>query len=142
MAHFSFLAARTQLCFMKYILYASSFFLFLVASAFRSEPGLDDVIKALQKGSASELSKYIDDNIEITLPDKSDNYSRTQAVMILQDFFNNNGVITFEVIHSGDNAGAQYVIGNLQTKKGTYRTTIYIKQKADKQVLQEIRFEK
>ena len=46
------------------------------------------------------------------------------------------------MIHTGNNAGSQYCIGTLQTKNGTFRTTIYMKQKGDKQVLQELKFEK
>jgi len=44
-------------------------------------------------------------------------------------------------MHKGDKGGAQFCIGTLNTKTGNYRTTIFMKQKGDKQVLQEIRFE-
>jgi hypothetical protein len=103
---------------------------------------INEVVNGLKTGNASQVSKYFDNTIDITLADKSNSYSKSQAELVLKDFFNTNGVVDFEVIHTGDNAGSQYLIGSLQTKKGTYRTTIYIKQKADKQVLQELRFEK
>ncbi|HEU4633134.1 MAG TPA: DUF4783 domain-containing protein, partial [Flavisolibacter sp.] len=61
--------------------------LFFTVSAFTNLSGLEDVIGAMRKGNATELAKYVDDNIEISLPDKSDSYSKAQAVMILQDFF-------------------------------------------------------
>ena len=127
---------------MKSFFTIASLFMVTLLSSFKINAGIDDVVAAMKTGNASQLAKFFDNNIEIAMPDKSNTYSKSQGELVLKDFFNNNGVITFEVIHSGDNAGAQYVIGNLQTKKGTYRTTIYIKQKADKQVLQEIRFEK
>ncbi len=53
-----------------------------------------------------------------------------------------NGVQRFDVIHKGENAGSQYCIGTLVTRAGPYRTTIYMKQRGDKQVIQEIRLEK
>ena len=59
----------------------------------------------------------------------------------LKDFFASNPVKSFDIIHKGENAGSQYCIGTLQTKNGTYRTTIFMKQKGDLQVLQELRFE-
>lgn len=62
--------------------------------------------------------------------------------MVLQNFFTTNAVKDFEILHRSDNAGAQYCIGNLKTTNGDYRTTIYMKQKGDKIVLQELRFEK
>lgn len=115
--------------------------LFIALTAFKTAPGLDDVINALRTGNANELAKYVDDNIEISLPAKSDSYSRSQAVMILQDFFSNIGVKNFEVKHKGDNGGSQFCIGTLQTKSGNYRTTFFMTAKNGKQLVKEIRFQ-
>jgi hypothetical protein len=103
--------------------------------------GLDEVIGALRTGNATELAKYVDDNIEISLPDKTDTYSRAQAIMVLQDFFANNGVRSFEIKHRGDNGGSQYCIGTLQTKAGAYRTTILMKTKNGRQLVKQIQFQ-
>jgi hypothetical protein len=51
-------------------------------------------------------------------------------------------VTNFEVIHQSESAGSQYCIGNLTTSNGVYRTTIYMKQKGEKELVQELRFEK
>ena len=103
---------------------------------------VDDVISAIKNGSASQLSKFFDNTIQITLPDKTNAYSKSQGELVLKDFFENNVVKNFEIVHKGENAGVQYIIGILDTKNGEYRTTMYMKQKGDKQFLQEIRFEK
>ncbi len=113
----------------------------ILLSSFTSS-SVQDVINALKTGNAALVSKYFDNTIDITLSDKSNSYSRSQAELVLKDFFNTNEVKNFNVIHTGDNAGSQYCIGTLQTKNGTFRTTIYMKQKGDKQVLQELKFEK
>lgn len=115
--------------------------LFIVLASFKTAPGLDDVINALRSGNASELAKYVDDNIEISLPGKSDSYSRSQAILILQDFFTNNGVKTFEVKYKGDNGGSQFCIGTLVTKGGSYRTTFFLTEKNGRQLVKEIRFQ-
>jgi hypothetical protein len=115
-------------------------FLFLL-SAFTPLRGIDEVVNALRKGNAAEISKYIDDNVEISLPGKSDNYSKAQAVMILKDFFSNNGVNGFEVKHKGENNGNQYCIGTLVTQSGNYRTTVYMKTKNGRQLVRELRFQ-
>lgn len=117
------------------------FLLIFILSSFNLS-SITDVVNGLRAGNASQVSKYFDNTIDITLFDKSNSYSKSQAELVLKDFFSTSGVVNFEVIHTGDNAGSKYLIGSLQTKKGVYRTTIYIKQKADKQVLQELRFEK
>ena len=139
MAHFSFPAG--QITAMKRLLLFSSLALIFLISAFKPISGLDDVINALKNGNAQELSKYIDDNIEISLPDKSDSYSRAQAVMVLKDFFTNNGVTGFEIQFKGENGGSQFCVGKLITKSGNYRTTVFMKTKDGKQLVKEIRFQ-
>lgn len=128
---------------MKKLLLFTCSALLILASGFRpaSRSGLDDVISAMRSGNATELVKYIDDNVEISVPDKSDRYSRSQAVVVLQDFFNSNGVKNFEVKHKGDNGGSQFCIGTLQTRAGAYRTTIYMTTRNGKQLVKEIKFQ-
>lgn len=96
---------------------------------------------SIESGNSTRLSAYFDTNVEITLPDKSNNYSKVQAELVLKDFFKLHQVKHFEVVHTGDNIGAQYCIGNLYTRKGTFKTTLYIKQIGQKSILQEIRFD-
>lgn len=141
MAHFSFIQAATKPFCMKYIFTLTCAALLFTISSFKPITGLDDVINSLRTGNATELAKYVDDNIEISLPDKSDSYSRAQAVMILQDFFTNNGVKGFTVLHQGDNGGSQFCVGTLQTRSGNYRTTVFMKTKNGKQLVKEIRFQ-
>ena len=101
-----------------------------------------EVVKAIKTGNSAEVSKYFDNTVEITLPEKSNSYSKSQAELVLHDFFATNGVKDFEVLHKSDDPGSQYCIGNLQTNNGTFRTTIFMKQKGDKELVQELRFEK
>ena len=110
-------------------------------SVFKPISGIDDVIGALRTGNASAVGKYIDENVELTVPDKTDNYSKAQAIMILKDFFANNSVLGFEAKHKGDNNGSQFCIGTLRTKSGDYRTTLFMKTKNGKQSIKEIKFE-
>ena len=103
---------------------------------------VDEVVTAIRSGDAGVISKYFDNTVEITLPEKSNSYSKSQAEVVLHDFFANNRVKDFEVLHKSDNPGSQYCIGNLQTSNGTFRTTIFVKQKGDRGLVQELRFEK
>lgn len=113
----------------------------LLLTAFTSFSSLDDVVNALKTGNPDQIIKYFDNTVEITMPDKSNTYSRSQAELVLRDFFNTNTVKSFDVQHKGENNGSQYCIGNLVTKGGTFRTTVFMKQKGDRLVLQELRFE-
>ena len=95
----------------------------------------------MRSGNANQLSKYFDSRVDISLPGKSDNYSKSQAEMILKDFFNNNEVKSFQVKHKGEQNGSQFCIGLLQTSTGNYRTKFFMKQKGDQQVVQELGFD-
>ncbi len=122
----------------KFLKYGLVLFLFFLSSFV----SVDEVVSAIKNGNASQLSKYFDNTVEITVTDKSNTYSKSQAELVLKDFFNNNIVKNFDIVHKGDNTGAQFIIGTLNTKNGEYRTTIYMKKNGDRQLLQELRFEK
>ncbi|MBC7848592.1 MAG: DUF4783 domain-containing protein, partial [Chitinophagaceae bacterium] len=103
---------------------------------------IEEVVGAMKNGNATQLAKYFDERIDISLPGKNDNYSKSQGELILKDFFNNNEVRDFQIKHKGENNGSQFCFGVLQTKNGNYRTKLYMKQKGDRQVLQEVGFQR
>ena len=115
--------------------------LLVITSSFISQSS-DDVVKAIKAGDASQVAKYFDNTVEITLPEKSNSYSKSQSTLVFQNFFASNTVKDFEILHQSDNSGSQYCIGNLKTANGTFRTTIFMKQKGSTEVVQELRFEK
>lgn len=100
------------------------------------------VITAMKSGDSAQVAQYFDSTVEITLPEKSNSYSKSQAELVLRDFFKNNPVKKFDVIHKSENQESQYCIGNLTTGNGIFRTTIYMKQKGKNQLIQELRFQK
>jgi len=102
---------------------------------------IDDIAGAMRSGNVGQLSRYLDTRVDISLPEKSDTYSKSQAEMIIRDFFTTNVVQNFLVKHKGENGGSEFCVGVLQTRNGDYRTTLFIKQKGEKQLLQEIRFQ-
>jgi hypothetical protein len=113
----------------------------LLLSTFISQGSIEEVIGALRSGNSSELSRFFDDNVELTLPDKSDSYSKAQAQVIVKDFFSNNGVKGFELKHKGDSPTGHFCIGTLQTSSGNFRTNVFMKMKDNREVIKEIRFQ-
>ena len=114
---------------------------FVILSSFTASGGLDEIIAALKAGNSAQIAKYFDNTVEITLPNKSNSYSKSQGEMILKDFFSNAPVKSFDILHKGENSGSEYCIGTLVTANGSYRTTVFMKQKGERQMVQEIRFE-
>ncbi len=113
----------------------------LLLISFKPYFSIDDVATAMRSGNVNQLSAYLDNRVDITLPDKSDTYGKTQAEMVIRDFFSSNGVQNFQIKHKGENAGSEFCIGVLKTRNGDYKTVLFMKLKGDKQLLQELRFQ-
>ena len=113
----------------------------LLLLSFTNFFSIDDVAIAIRSGNISQLSGYLDNRVDITMPDRSDTYSKSQAEMIIRDFFSTYEVQSFKIKRKGENSGSEFCIGILQTRNGYFQTTVFMKQKGDKQLLQEIRFE-
>ena len=101
---------------------------------------IDDIVSAIKLGDVNKISRYFDATVEISLNERSHAYSKSQAEMILRDFFQ-KGVKTFQVVHRGNSNESEYCVGSLTTVAGKYRTTIFMRNKGDKKLIQEIRFE-
>ncbi len=102
----------------------------------------DQIAITLKAGNAKELAKHFDSNVEITILDKEDVYSKAQAELVVKDFFNKYPPTGFELIHQGaSDKSAKYGIGSLVTTKGTFRAYVYVKEKGSVFLIQELRFE-
>ena len=113
----------------------------LVLVSYRSFDNMDAVVSAIRQGNVTRLSSFFDSRVDISLPDKSDTYSRSQAEMVIGDFFNNNVVQNFKITQQGESGGTFFCAGLLLTRSGNFRTTLFFKQKGDRHYLQEIRFQ-
>lgn len=102
------------------------------------------VSNSIKKGEAKGLSAHFSSNVDLTILDKEDVYSKAQAEQILLAFFNKNKPVDFKILHKGvSKEGAKYAIGNLKTTNGlTYRTYFFIKTQMGTEIVHELRFEK
>lgn len=109
-----------------------------------SQTTVELVDKAIKAGSASELAKQFDKIVDITINNEQSTYSKSQAEMVLKNFFIAHAVSSFQAKHQGkpsDN-NSIFIIGDLNTKDNKrFRIYLYFKKKSGKFLLQEIRFE-
>jgi hypothetical protein len=102
----------------------------------------EDVVSSIKQGDVSTLSRYLDNTVEINISGKSNSYSKSQAEIILKDFFAKNQVKSFELIHQGEGGGgSRFGIGNMGTSAGAFRTSFFLQKKGGSMVLNELRFE-
>jgi hypothetical protein len=104
---------------------------------------IDDIAVAIKAGNSREIARYFSERVEMKVGDNEDLYSKTQAEMILKDFFDKNSPVNFTIKHKGSSQkGLSYVIGVLQTSSGSFRTLIRFKQSGNQLLIQELRFER
>lgn len=89
----------------------------------------DGIISAIKAGNSKELAKFFNSNIELIILDKEGVYSKSQAELILKDFFSKNVPTQdrFLKLHEGGKDASKYVIGTLITTKGRYRVYYLMK---------------
>lgn len=131
---------------MKSLIFAIS--VLLITIPFRINAGqandntIDQIVKAMRQGNASELSTYFNPMISLKIPGSDNSYSKVQATRIIKEFFDQKTVRTFTLIRSGEDRGALlYLIGTLETAKGNYRCCIILKQINQQQLVQELKIE-
>src|ERR1035437_2080561 len=78
-----------------------------------------EIISALNNGDASQLSNYLNSNVELFIENKNDVFSKPQATQIIADFFRKNRVNNFQLLHKGNKDAASFVIGTLKTTSGS-----------------------
>ena len=104
---------------------------------------LEDVVNSIRNGNVTVLSKYFDKVVAITMPSNQASYSKSQAEIVLKEFFTKNTIKDFTIMQSGSSGtNSKYAIGKLITSNGNYQVYTLIKMKEETYILQEIRFEK
>ncbi|MFW5753744.1 MAG: DUF4783 domain-containing protein, partial [Marinilabiliaceae bacterium] len=114
----------------------------LIAQEDGNSPLPQKVIQAVKQGDASAIDPFMNNKVELVLPGKSGVFSREQAHFILKDFFKENQVQSFEMLHHGTRQNATFAIGRYSCSNGTYRMYFLVKNSDDTSVIHQIRIEK
>ncbi len=104
---------------------------------------MDRMVKLFSEGNADLLSVYFNPSIQLTTPGKQGVYSRSQAKMILSDFFDNNKPSAASLKSQGNNEnGAQYITLDLITSSGLYKINISYRGAENRLRIHELKIEK
>ena len=95
------------------------------------------IITALNTGDASQLSNYLNANVELFIENKNNVFSKNQSTQIIADFFRKNRVTGFQLLHKGNKDAASFVIGTLKTSTGNFRLYVLTR----KNEIQQLRIE-
>ncbi len=105
---------------------------------------MNEIFAAIKAGDANALGRYMDDPVEVCVLEDQMIYSKREAIAMVSKFFSNNRPTDFKEMHQGSSKGkdSKYTIGSLTTSSGTFRVYIFVKQSGNRNVIQEIRFDK
>jgi hypothetical protein len=122
-------------------------FFIILGSFVSSKAQNNDIIslvsETIKAGSAKELSKYLNQTVDVMIEEKLENFSKAQAEFVLRDFFKAHPASEFNIIHQGSSKGGQpFAIGLYKSGKETYRVFMKIKNVGNQPLVHEIRFSK
>ena len=100
------------------------------------------LVNAFKSGNSAQVSVYFNSTIEMTINNKEEIYSKTQAEIILRDFFRSSQPIGFKILHQGGKENSKYAIGNLSTADNNYRITLLLKLSNNQFYIHQLHIEK
>ncbi len=107
-------------------------------SAFAQNEVINNLRTAIKAGSSKELVKNFNTMVELNFDGTKSNYSKSQAELVMREFFKKYPPDDFQYIHKGSSKeGLTYVIGKYDYEGGSFRVWILIK-KFDTQFLVEL----
>lgn len=96
---------------------------------------------AFKTGNIEKLSEYLNSTVELVILGKEDFYTKSLAEGILREFFKEYQTTEFIIKHQGGPNDAYYAIGDLTTKKGSFRVYFLIKRVDSKPLIHQLRIE-
>jgi hypothetical protein len=91
---------------------------------------------ALEEGSSKAISRFFEDRLEISLDNDKKDFSKSQAEIVLNDFFKSNPSKGFELVQDRRfNKNNVYLIGIYQSINTAFRVFIKGKTIPNKNVL-------
>jgi hypothetical protein len=100
-----------------------------------------ELVTAFMTGDATKLAVYFNKSIELTLFDKEEVYSKTQAEMIMRNFFTQHPPNQFKILHQGGKDNSRYAIGHLICGANSYRITFLLKTEDGTLYIHQLRIE-
>jgi Domain of unknown function (DUF4783) len=129
----------------KFVLLVSFTFGFFIVKAQQSSTAtpLEDMVNAIKNNRVSDMVKYFDNIVPITINNVQNVYSHNQAEVVLRDFFDKNVPKDVVVMDNGSpTKTSKFLIGNFTTAQGKYGLYLLMKMNSGVYLLQEIRLNK
>jgi len=125
----------------KFLIINALMFLTLSSATAQSTEITSEIISAINNGDGAKLSAFLNANVELVIGTKNDVYSKQQATGIINDFFRNNKVASFQLLHKGNKDSASFAIGEIKANTGNFRVYLLTRKSGQQTVIQQLRIE-
>ena len=98
--------------------------------------------KYIEAGDSEKLSAWFADNLELDITGSVNSCTRSQAKLIMKNFFSNNTPKKFNIIHKSGRPPMSYAVGSLSAGADKFRVIIYVRTDDGKNSIQQLRIEK
>lgn len=98
--------------------------------------------KYIEAGDAEKLAAWFADNLELDIAGSVNSCTRSQAKLIMKNFFSNNTPKKFNIIHKSGRPPMSYAVGSLSAGADKFRVIIYVRTDDGKNSIQQLRIEK
>lgn len=119
----------------------STALLFLIITV-GSAQEFKEIIDLVSHGDGMSLVAHMGSEVDLSINDELKTLERNEAGKKLVDFFHQNPVKSFDVVHKGTSkGGVTYLISQLITEKSAFRMTMYIRVEENQHHIESIEIE-
>lgn len=102
----------------------------------------DEIALAIKGGNAAGISRFFAASVDLKVLEKENIYSKSQAELILKDFFSKHIIKNFSIAHkSALKNDSQFAIGTLETPTGKFRVNFVMKTTGGTSTITQFRIE-
>lgn len=90
--------------------------------------------QALNNGDAMSIASFFGNNVDLKIIDKENVFSKSQATILVKDFFEKHKAQSFTVKHEGGPANAKFTIGTFIDSTGKTFRVYYLLMTVDSKI--------
>ena len=109
---------------------------------FNNPNSLEDLITSLEIRSSKVISNYFDSNSEIIINEKVSKGNKFQLTKTLDNFFTENNLIEFKIIHKGDSQNnIIYMLAEYSSNDDIYKVFLTLLKAEKKYIIQKFKID-
>lgn len=97
-----------------------------------NETQIDPIVSAIEAGSSSDLARFFNPSISLNINGQQGDYSKTQAELVLKEFFKKNPPLGFALVFKNENTNSHRTyVGEYSGESGRFKVFIKASQVED-----------